>query len=120
MLTAIGRVCSKRATTRRGRVFNVNQTLVEFSQQALRALGPTPIPSLNHLLPSGHDLRANPGREPLMEALEAGEVCFSATESKCRMTFGVEPSVLIAHEVRATLESFTLFREGLDSVYRFL
>lgn len=87
----------------------------------LSSQGVTELPDLNVLLELLDQMEAGQlGDMPLMEALEAVEVCFSATESKCQLTADAETSVLIAQELRSTLESFQVFREGLDSVYRFL
>lgn len=62
--------------------FQLNQTFVEFSQQAMRAMGPTHIPNLNHLLRRREEYQASPGprtARPLWEALDGERMLASQT-----------------------------------------
>ena len=95
--------------------------LLPVVQMKLRSQGQTQLPDLNILLGLLDQVEIGQlGDMPVMEALELVEASFAATESKCQLTVSAEPSVLIAQEIRATLETFEIFREGVDSVYRFL
>jgi hypothetical protein len=57
---------------------------------------------------------------PVVQALEALEASFAATQGKCELAATAEPSVLIAQEIRATLETFGLLDQAMDVLYGFL
>lgn len=96
-------------------------SLLPIVQMKLRGHGETKYPDLNLLLKLLDDLESGRvGDMPVMDALESLESSFSGTAKKCELAAAAETSVLIAQEIRATLETFELFAEGLDAVYRFL
>jgi hypothetical protein len=90
-------------------------------QMLLRSHGPTRYPDLNLLLKMLDSLAAGEiGDSPVMEALESLEVTFTASQEDYQQSLLTETSVLVAQEIKATLECFDLFHEGLDAVYHFL
>ena len=95
--------------------------LLPVVQMTLRGHGETRFPDLNLLLKLLDDLEGGMvGDVPVMDALESIEGSFAATAKKCELALSAETSVLISQEIRATLESFEVFSEGVDAVYRFL
>lgn len=101
--------------------FTLLQEMVPKTQMALRGLGETDLPDLNHLLKLIDAVaQAEVGDVPLTEALEGCELAFSHTRSALESALATLDSVLARQEVEGLLQALDDFEEAVGLVYDFL